>query len=229
MRWPDAPRVCANNDPAAYSSVKVRAAADILEVDIATGKRTTRVPSGRRAIRALNGARIPYAVIGATALAVRGLPRMTRDVDLVVLVEDAFDALDALEAAGFKSVAPVQRDEEPEAMYVLEDRHGAEVDLLVASAEPESTVVAEARKASVLGVRAPVATLEQLLLMYLYSNQPKHIGDFALIVTEGRADLTKVERYLADVHPEMLEVLKERVHSARHPPPAPPRPPRRSG
>ena len=205
----------------------MRASPDILEVDIATGKKTTRIQSGRRAIRALNRARIPYAVIGATALAVRGLPRMTRDVDFVVLLEDAFEALDALSSAGFRSVTPVRPEEDPEAMYVLEDRRGAEIDLLVASAEPESTIVAEAKRTSVIGERAPVATLEQLLLMYLYSNQPKHLGDFARVVTEAKVDLSKVERYLADVHPEMLRVLKKRVQDARHPPPAPTRPPRR--
>ena len=110
-------------------------------------------------------------------------------------------------------------------MYVLE-RGGGEVDLLVAAAEPESTVVAEAKDAEVFGVRAPVASLEHLLLMYLYSNQPKHLGDFARIVTEAPVDLRDVERYLADVHPEMLPVLKERVHLAKHPPAPPPRPKR---
>jgi uncharacterized coiled-coil protein SlyX len=64
--------------------------------------------------------------------------------------------------------------------------------------------------------------------MYLYSNQPRHLGDLARIVTETRVDLEAVERYLRDVHPEMLEVLRDRVKAARHPPPPPPRPKRRS-
>jgi hypothetical protein len=112
-------------------------------------------------------------------------------------------------------------------MYVLERRGGGEVDLLVAAAEPESTVVAEAKEAEVFGVPAPVASLEHLVLMYLYSNQPKHLGDFARIVTETTVDLAAVERYLADVHPEMLGVLKERVHRVRNPPAPLPRPARR--
>jgi hypothetical protein len=207
----------------------VHADADVLEVDPVTGRRTGLAAFVRRALRALEKAEIPHAVIGATALAVRGLPRMTRDLDVVVVLEDAFDALDALEAAGFRSVTPVRRGEEPEAMYVLERRGGGEVDVLVAAAEPESTVVAEAKPAEVFGVQAPVATLEHLLLMYLYSNQPKHLGDFARIVTDAPGvDLAAVERYLADVHPEMLPVLKERVHLARNPPAPPPRPKRRS-
>jgi hypothetical protein len=72
-----------------------------------------------------------------------------------------------------------------------------------------------------------VATLEQLLTLYLYSNQPKHLGDFARIVTETRADIGAVERYLSEVHPEMLEEFAARVRQARAPKPAPPRPTRR--
>jgi hypothetical protein len=206
----------------------VHADADVLQVDPVTGRRTGLAALVRRALGALAAAEVPHAVIGATALAVRGLPRMTRDLDVVVVLEDAFPAIDALEAAGFRSLTPVRRDEDPEPMYVMELRRGGgEVDVLVASAEPESTVVAEAREAEVFGVHAPVATLEHLVLMYLYSNQPKHLGDLARIVTETAVDLASVERTLADVHPERLPVLKERVQLARNPPAPPPRPERR--
>jgi hypothetical protein len=199
---------------------------DILGLDPVTGRATGLAQHIRRALKALNDARVPYAVIGATALAVRGFPRMTRDVDVVVLREDAFDALDALKGAGFRSVAPIRRSDDPEAMYVMR-RGTGEVDVLVADAEPESTVVAEAKRAQVFGVRAPVATLEHLVLMYLYSNQPRHTGDLTRIVTESAVDLASVERYLADVHPEMLATLRARVEAARNPPAPPPRPPRR--
>ena len=202
--------------------------ADVLDVDPVTGRRTGIAALARKALRALKAAEVPHAVIGATALAVRGLPRMTRDIDLVVLTEDAFAALNALRAAGFRSVTPVLRDLEPEPMYVLElGKDGGEVDLLVAAGEPESTVVAEAPIGKVFGVTAPVATLEHLALMYLYSNQPKHLGDFARVVTESRVDLRAVQEYLEAVHPEMLTLFADRVRLAKQPAPAPPRPRRR--
>jgi hypothetical protein len=202
--------------------------ADVLEIDPVTGRTTGLAVYARRALRSLARAKVPHALVGAAALAVRGLPRMTRDVDIVVLIEDAFAALDALAKAGFHPVTPVTRSAEPEPMYVLADAKRNEVDVLVAAGEPESTVVAEAPLATAFGVRAPVATLEHLVLMYLYSNQPRHLGDLARIVTETRVDLEAVERYLRDVHPEMLAVLRDRVKAARHPAPPPPRPKRRS-
>lgn len=198
---------------------------EILQVDVVTGRRTPIAAGNRRALLALRRARVPFAVIGATALAVRGLPRFTKDLDVVVTTDDAWPALDALEAAGFRSAAPIDRVDEPEAMYVL-TRGTAQVDVLIAPGEPESTVLAEATMASVFGVEAPVATLEHLVLMYLYSNQVRHQGDLARIVTETEVDLDAVEHYLADVHPQMVPVLRQRVEAARHPPPPPPRPER---
>jgi hypothetical protein len=202
--------------------------ADILEVDAVTGRKTSLARGAARALKALKHANIPFAVIGATALAVRGLPRMTRDLDVVVLFEDAHAALAALQAAGFRSLTPIDRTRDPEAMYVFEaPGTGIDVDLLVAAGEPESTVIAEAAEAPVFGTKAPVASVEHLLLMYLYSNEPRHLGDFARIVTSGNADLENVARYLSEVHPEMLPTFRGRVDQALHPPPPSPRPRRR--
>jgi hypothetical protein len=199
---------------------------EIVEADPVSGKKTPLVATARRALRALNRSELPYAVIGATALGIRGLARFTADLDVVVAREDAYSALRVLDDAGFAVDVDVDENAEPEAMYVM--RYGTgQVDLLVASAEPESTAIAEASEATVFGIEAPVATLEHLVLMYLYSNQPRHLGDMARIVVETSVDLRAVERYLAEVHPEMLPVLRARVEAARHPPPAPRRPPRR--
>lgn len=101
---------------------------------------------------------------------------------------------------------------------------GVEVDLLAANGNPETTVIREARPATVFGARAPVASLEHLLLLYLYSNQPRHLGDFASIVQSGKADLKKAGRLLREMHREMVPDWNRRVKQALSPPPAPPRP-----
>lgn len=178
----------------------------------------------------MRGTGVPFGVVGATALAVRGLPRMSRDLDLVVLVDDGWAAITALKDAGFRSSTPVGTPEEPESMVVFVDpRTRVEVDLLIAAGEPEATVIREATRTRVFGATAPVATLEQLLLLYLYSNQPKHLGDFASIVQSGRADLAEAGRMLRSFHPEMVPEWKRRVAAAKAPPPPPPRPPGRGG
>jgi hypothetical protein len=201
---------------------------DLLLTDPITGKRRGLAGTVRRTLRSLESAGLPYCVIGATALAVRGLPRMTRDLDLVVMLEDAELAWKALRSAGLEATTPLGTPEDPESMIVFVDpKSKVDVDLLVAAGDPEATALAEAERTAVFGVQAPVATLEHLLLLYLYSNQPKHVGDFAAIVQSQGVDLTRAERALADMHPEMLADYRARVEAARSPSPPPPRPPRR--
>jgi hypothetical protein len=190
-----------------------------------TGKRTGLAATVRRAVRSLSASGIPYCVIGATALAVRGLPRMSRDLDVTVLLDDAEAAWAALRAAGLEATTPTGSPEDPEAMVVWTDpRTGVGVDLRVAAGDPEAAAIDEATLAEVFGVQGRVATIEHLLLLYLYSNQPKHLGDFASIVRSGLADVGAAERKLALMHTEMLSAWSERLHAVRHPQPSPPRP-----
>jgi hypothetical protein len=193
-----------------------------------TGKQTGLTRTIRRTLKVLEKTGVRYSVIGATALAVRGLPRMTRDLDLTVMIDDGPAIIDALRNAGLKAVTPPGTEDDPEAMVVFVDEAtGVDVDLLIAAGDPEATVIDEATVTSVFGANGRVATLEHLLLLYLYSNQPKHIGDFAAIVTSGRADLAAAEQKLRDMHPEMVQEWRRRIRDAKAPPPAPAKPPRR--
>ena len=150
---------------------------------------------------------------------------MTRDLDVVVMLDDAPRASHALLSAGFEAATPLDSRGEPESMVVFIDpKTQVDVDLLIASGDPEATAIEEAEPTLVFGLKAPVAKLEHLLLLYLYSNQPKHLGDFAAIVRSAEVDLVLAERALALMHPEMLGSWKERVQSAKTPP-APPQKP----
>ena len=201
---------------------------DLLVTDPSSGKRTGLAATVRRALRALGKTGVPHCVIGATALAVRGLPRMTRDLDVAVLIDDAPRVWEAFARAALRASTPTGSPDDPEPMVIFTDpKTGVEVDLLVAAGDPEATAIADAPRANVFGVKAPVAMLEHLLLMYLYSNQPRHLGDFAAIVQSGKADLSKAERMLREMHPEMVPTWKRRVAAVKSPPPPPPRPPRR--
>jgi hypothetical protein len=198
---------------------------DVLVTDPVSGQTTGLAKTIRRAIAAMRPARVPYCVIGAAALAVRGLPRMTRDLDLVVLHDDGERAIAALRKAGFRAATPLGSSDDPEPMIVFDDPDtGAEVDLLIAAGNPEATVIAQAAKAKLFGATAPVASLEHLLLLYLYSNQPKHLGDFAAIIQSGRANLGDAEKLLVEIHPQMLKEWRKRVKNAVSPRPAPAKP-----
>ncbi|HYG75952.1 MAG TPA: nucleotidyl transferase AbiEii/AbiGii toxin family protein [Planctomycetota bacterium] len=188
-----------------------------------SGKTTGLAATARRALQAIRRSRVPYCVIGATALAVRGLPRMTRDIDLTVTTEHGLAAIEALKKAGFETLSADSEGDDP--MVIFRDRKtGVEVDLLIAAGNPEALAIEEAGRKSVFGTSARVATLEHLLLLYLYSNQPRHLGDFASIVQSGRADLVSAERQLFEMHPEMCPAFRQRVQAALHPASSPPKP-----
>jgi hypothetical protein len=201
---------------------------DLLVTNVMTGRVTGLARTVRRALASLEKAAVPHCVIGATALAVRGLPRMTRDLDVAVMIDDAVAAIDALRGAGLRATTPTGTADDPEPMVIFVDpKTQVEVDLLIAAGDPEATAIDQASLATVFGARAPVATLESLLLLYLYSNQPKHLGDFAAIVQSERADLVRTERALAVMHEEMLAEWRSRVRQALSPAPSPARPPAR--
>jgi len=55
----------------------------------------------RAVLRALDDARVDYALIGALAVAVWGAPRATKDIDLLVLAHDLERARSAVAPLGF--------------------------------------------------------------------------------------------------------------------------------
>src|SRR5436309_2221139 len=57
----------------------------------------------RDAIAAIEGARVPYVLIGGVGSASIGRPRWTHDIDILVAPIDAGRALDVLGRAGFET------------------------------------------------------------------------------------------------------------------------------
>jgi len=192
-----------------------------------TGEPTGLPHTMRKAIRGLEEAGVRYAISGAIALGLRGHVRATLDLDLVVLADEVPATLRALRAAGFTGEEWSEEDEiDPQ--YVLTDPETeVTVDVLVGFGEPEFSLVDGATRMEAGGVEARVAREEHLLLSYLYSNQPRHLGDFASIVQGGRLTLPRVRELLGDMHPEMLPTLQARWEASENPPPPPTRPPRR--
>lgn len=193
--------------------------------DLVTGRPTGLPATIKRAVRALERAGVRYAVTDAVALGARGCVRTTLDVDLLVSVDELPPALEALASAGF--TGELEPGEEPEPQYVLEDpTTGATVDLLVGFGEPELSLLSGATRVQLAGIRPRVARREHLLLSYLYSNQPRHLGDFAALVQQGKLARTRVRALLAELHSEMLPTFDRRWEEAENAPPPPPRPPR---
>jgi len=125
-------------------------------------------------VRALREARQPFALVGGMAVAVRGEPRFTRDVDLAVAIADdaAMEALVLrLRDRAYSVVALVEHDARRRlATARLAGRSGLVVDLIAASSGIEAEVIEAATAVDVPGVgELPVARAEDLLAMKVLS------------------------------------------------------------
>lgn len=137
--------------------------------------------------------RVPYAVIGGIAAAVRGEPRFTADVDVVIGVEldRATELIAALETAPFQPLFPGVA-EVLKAAFILPVRHRAtqiRVDMAVGLTGFEQQVIRRASGVVLAGRSIPVATAEDLILLKLIAGRPRDTDDITGIVARQRDSL----------------------------------------
>ncbi len=137
----------------------------------------------------------PVAVVGGMAVLLRVRPRLTRDIDLVVVAPaETHDALLAqLTRSGYAYDDDIV--EWLQGGLVRATAADGQLDLILADDAFLVAVAERARPVDVEGKRLPVATLEDLLLMKLEAGRPQDLDD-ALAIKDALADGLD-RRYLA--------------------------------
>jgi hypothetical protein len=147
-----------------------------------------------------------YALVGGVAVSFRATPRFTRDVDLVVLVDNDDDAeqlVFSLREYGFRIVATVeQKAQKRLGTARLESSNGVIVDLLFANSGIEPEIVRHATVVQMESVGAvSIARAEELLAMKILSMSPKRPQDMVdaqnLIAFNADIDLKMVRKNLS--------------------------------
>lgn len=159
--------------------------------------------AAQAALGALAQLGLQAAIVGGFAVAVRGRPRLTKDVDLVVLADlDRLDeALAALKAAGLE---PRQSDALAfaRATRVLLLRHvesAIEVDLSFGALPFERELVENATVTRLGGRELPIARAEDLLIMKSLALRPRDVADIeGLLELNDDLDLERVRRTVAE-------------------------------
>ena len=131
----------------------------------------------RDLVRWLDGEGLSAAVIGGVAASTHGRPRMTRDVDLLALVDEGHwqDFISKSEEYGFET----RRDDAVEFAYrtrVVLLRHratGIDLDVTLAGLPFEREVVERAARLSVGGIEVPLATPEDLVILKAVARRPR--------------------------------------------------------
>jgi hypothetical protein len=142
----------------------------------------------------LAAARVRFVLVGGLALVLHGLDRLTADVDLVIdlSAESARAAVDALTAAGYRPLAPVdpgaladpaQRDEWQSLrnmqVFSFWDSTNARptVDIMLAPAVPFEELWRSASVINIGGNEVRVASIEHLIRMKAAAGRAQDLAD----------------------------------------------------
>ena len=153
---------------------------------------------------------VPAAVVGGVAASIHGQPRVTKDVDVVAMV-DIDDCERLLGAAAKHQIEPRIPDaiEFARSTRVLLLRHvgsGVELDVSLGALPFERDLVDRGLPIEVGGIRFPLARPEDIVIMKALAMRPRDIADIAAIV-EANPDLD-LDRVRAKVE-EFAAVLEE--------------------
>lgn len=140
-------------------------------------------------------------MIGAGAMAVHGVSRSTRDLDLFTTAQECLDDTfwDDLRAAGIEARVRRGDSDDPLAGVVRFTRGGEHpIDLVVGKSAWQVGIFAGARDTLIERVLVPVASRADLILLKLYAGGPQDAWDIEqlLAVPERDALMIQVEAAL---------------------------------
>lgn len=164
---------------------------------------------------------VPHALIGGLAVSLRGQPRVTADVDMVIAadVQRAVSLAGSLEGTNFRplfdNVAEVVQKS-----FLLPLRHrstNVKVDLAVGLSGFEQQTVARAEILPLAGRNVPVATAEDLLIMKILAGRPQDDQDLrGLVIAQGdRLDWQYCLKVATDLGEALGQDLTARVRTLR--------------
>jgi hypothetical protein len=151
----------------------------------------------------LKAAQVPGVIIGGVAASLLGRPRVTRDVDALVVLDETEWArfLAAGERFGFAPRRPDAIDFARQARVLLVQHapSGIDVDIVFGALPFEEEVVANAISVDVAGIRLSLPTPEDLVIMKAVAHRPRDLGDIeAVLDTHPELDAQRVRRWVRE-------------------------------
>jgi len=168
------------------------------------------------AVRCLRAQSTPFALVGAAALALHGIPRSTWDLDLLTTDVRCLDA-DYWRSIGTGGIEVLARrggaDDPLAGATRLRATEGSPVDVIVGRGGWQDGVLERAQPAMIDGIVVPVAQAADLVLLKLFAGGPQDLWDVAQLL--GGEDTvtvaTDVEHRLPALPAECAR-LWEQVH-----------------
>jgi hypothetical protein len=168
--------------------------------------------------RVLDALGAAHALIGAHAMAARGYPRFTVDLDLLTADDRVLDPATwtSLEREG--AVVEPRRGDADDPLggvvhILLAD--GTDVDIVVAKWKWEAEVIERADPMSILGVPIRVARTSDLILLKLAAGGYADLQDAAALLAMGESGtvIRDVNAHVDDVRPDVRQVWRDLLAS----------------
>jgi len=161
---------------------------------------------------------IPGAVIGGVAAGLLGRPRVTGDVDAVLLLDisDAESFLAAGSRFGFSARFPdaLAFAARRRVLLAVHDATGLNIDLSLGATPFEEESISRATVRTVAGVSFPLITAEDLVVMKALARRTRDVADIeAVLDAHPDLDLDRVRYWVGEFAtvleaPEILEDLE---------------------
>jgi hypothetical protein len=147
--------------------------------------------------------KVPGAVIGGVAASILGRPRLTQDVDaLVILDEGRWSRFLANgESQGFvqRRADALAFAQEIRVLLMRHQKSGMDVDIVFGSLPFEREAVARATWVDLGGVQLPLPLPEDLIIMKAVAHRPRDLGDIeAILAAHPKLNLRRVRRWVRE-------------------------------
>jgi predicted nucleotidyltransferase len=146
----------------------------------------------------LNQKKIDYLVVGGLAVNLHGIPRMTYDLDLMILLEpkNILEIVAFLSKLGYRPRAPVDpkeladgekrnswiKEKNMKAFTFYSDKHPlGEIDLLIDTPVPYPQLKKRAISIEIQGVPIPVVSIPDLIRLKRKTGRKQDISDVQLL------------------------------------------------
>lgn len=151
----------------------------------------------------LEAAATPGAIIGGVAASILGRPRLTDDVDVLVLLkpEDWPAFLACGEEFGFvpRIEDVLEFAEESRVLLVLHQPSEMPVDIVLGALALEEEIVRGATKTEITGILIPLPTPESILVMKAIARRPRDIADIeSILETCDHLDFDWIRTWLTE-------------------------------
>jgi len=170
----------------------------------------------RDLIKWLQKKHVPGVVVGGVAASILGQPRMTRDIDALILLEEKYweDFLvDGAKFGFFPRLSDcVDFAKKSRVLLVRHKPSKIDVDVTIGRLPFEKEAIARAVWLDIKGIRLPLPAPEDLIIMKAIAHRPRDLADIESILdVQTKLNLRRIRKWVKEFSSaiEIPEILKD--------------------